>query len=106
MRGIFFIMTFITFSVGTAQAECLRDVEIFREHVDSLKPTMQTAAASTELERFDRDEVENEMQCYAVLTRARSALKGQLPLAKSWQEAKAKHPELSGSSVPGTSATR
>lgn len=106
MRGILLIMTFITFSVGSAQADCLRDVEIFREHVDSLKPTKQTAAANTELGRFDRDEVETQMQCYAVLSRARQALKGQLPLAESWQEAKAKHPELSGSSMPGPSVTR
>ena len=103
MRGIFLIMMFITFSVTAAQADCLRDVEIFREHVDSLKPTKQTVTASTELERLDRDEVENEMQCYAVLTRARAALKGQLPLAEHWQEAKAK---LSGSSRPEPAATR
>ena len=78
MRGIFLIMTFITFSVSAAQADCLRDVEIFREHVDSLKPTKQTAAASRELERIDQGEVENEVQCYDVLAHAREALNGEL----------------------------
>jgi hypothetical protein len=81
VRGIFLIMTCLTVSVGVAHADCLREVEVFREHVDSLKPTRATAAAARELERIDQADAESEVQCYDVLAHARDVLNGEQTLA-------------------------
>jgi hypothetical protein len=81
VRAIVLTISFLTFLFGAAQADCLREVEAFREHVDSLKPTGETEAATRELERIDGAEVGNEVECYSVLDRAHSALFVQLPLA-------------------------
>jgi hypothetical protein len=91
VRAIILTMLFLTFSCGAAQADCLREVEVFREHVDALKPTLETEAATRELERIDRAELGTVAECYSALDRARSALFVQLPLAEPMQ-AKAKHP--------------
>ncbi|HEV2545933.1 MAG TPA: hypothetical protein VGU20_01210 [Stellaceae bacterium] len=96
MRAIILIVSFLTFSFGEAQADCLREVEVFREHVDALKPTPETEAATRELERIDWAEVRSEAGCYSVLDRARSALFVQLPLAKP-MHANAKKPDPASS---------
>jgi hypothetical protein len=93
VRAIILIVSFLTFSFGEAQADCLREVEVFREHVDALKPTPETEAATRELERIDRAEVGSEAECYSVLDRARSVLFVQLPRAKP-MHATAKQPNL------------
>ena len=96
MRAIILTMSFVALSFGEAQADCLREVEVFREHVDALKPTPETEAAARELERIDRDEVRSEARCYSVLDRARSALFAQLLLAKP-MHANAKKPDPASS---------
>jgi hypothetical protein len=80
--AIILTITLLTFSFDESQADCLREVEVFREHVDALKSTRETEAAPRELERIDWAEVGSEAGCYSVLDRARSVLFVQLPLAK------------------------
>lgn len=82
MRAIILTMSVLALSLGEAQADCLREVEAFREHVDALKPTPETEAATRELDRIDRAEEGSEAGCYSALDRARSALFVQLPLAE------------------------
>lgn len=86
------IGAWLTVSVGVAHADCLREVEVFREHVDSLKPTTATEAATRELMRIDQGEVENEVQCYNVLAHARNALSGDQTLPEPERD-KAKQAE-------------
>jgi hypothetical protein len=97
VRAIILIGSFLTFSFGEAQADCRREVEVFREHVDVLKPARETEAAIRGLERIDGTELGTEAECYSVLDRARSALFIQLPLAEP-MHAKAKQPDPASSS--------
>ena len=94
MRAIILTMSFLALSFGDAQADCLREVEAFREHVDALKPTPETEAATRELERIEWTDVRNEEGCYSVLDRARSALFVELPHAEP-THAKATQPASS-----------
>ena len=96
MRALILTMSFLAFSFGEAQADCRREVEVFREHVDALKPTPETETARREMERIDRTEPGTEAECYSALDRARSALFIQLPLAEP-MHAKAKHQDPASS---------
>jgi hypothetical protein len=91
VRAIILTLSLLAVSFGEAEADCLREVELFREHVDALKPTPETEAATKELERIDRTELGTERECYSVLDRARSALFIQPPIAEP-THAKAKPP--------------
>jgi hypothetical protein len=96
VRAIILTMSFLTLSFGEAQADCLREVEVFREHVDALKPTRETEAATRELEGIDWADLGTAAECYRALDRARSALFVQLPLAEPIH-AKAKQPDPASS---------
>ena len=96
MRAIILTMSFLALSFGEAQADCRREVEVFREHVDTLKPTPETEAATRALEQIEGAHVGGEARCYSMLDRARSALFVELPLAEP-THAKAKQPDPASS---------
>jgi len=64
-------------SAGIAKADCLHDIGQFREQVDSqnrTRPTAQSQAAARELQKLERSESADEIDCYNTLARARQIL--------------------------------
>lgn len=76
MRALCLALIFLA-SAGAAKADCLHEISQFREQVDSqnqTQPTAQSQAAAKELQRLDRDEMADEVDCYNTLARARNIL--------------------------------
>ena len=64
-------------SAGAAKAECLQEIGQLREQVDSLnhtKPTAQSQAAARELQKLERNESADEIDCVNGLVKARQML--------------------------------
>jgi len=64
-------------SAGIAKADCLHDIGQFREQVDSqnrTRPTVQLQVAARELQKLERSESADEIDCYNTLARARQIL--------------------------------
>ena len=76
------LMLILLASAGAAKAECLEDIGKFREQVDSqnqMRPTAQSQGAAKELQKLERDEMADEVDCYNTLARARKILASPLP---------------------------
>jgi len=57
-------------SAGIAKADCLHDIGQFHEQVDSrnrTRPTAQSQAAARELQKLERSESADEIDCYNTL---------------------------------------
>jgi hypothetical protein len=81
-------------SAGAAKADCLEEIGRFREQVDSqnqMRPTAQSQAALKELQRLERDEMADEVDCYNTLARARKILAAPIPAPADDQYAKNHH---------------
>lgn len=81
MRALCLVLTLLA-PASAAQADCLQEIGQFREQVDSqnqVRPTAQSQAAAKELQRLDRDEMADEVDCYNTLARARKILAAPLP---------------------------
>jgi hypothetical protein len=64
-------------TAGAAKAECLQEVGQLREQVDSQnqkRPTAQSLAAARELQKLERSESADEIDCVNTLVRARQML--------------------------------
>ena len=64
-------------SAGAAKAECLQEIGQLREQVDSLnqtRPTAQSQAAARELQKLERSQSADEIDCVNTLVRARQML--------------------------------
>jgi hypothetical protein len=76
MRALCLALILIA-SAGAAKADCLHDIGQFREQVDSqnqARPTAQSQAAARELQKLERNEQANEMDCVNTLVKARQML--------------------------------
>ncbi len=81
-------------SAGAAKADCLQEISQFREQVDSqnqTRPTAQSQAAAKELQRLDRSEMADEVDCYNTLARARKILAAPFPPSTDHRYAKDHH---------------
>lgn len=75
MRAAFLTVVFLIGAMGAARADCLEDLGQLREQVDTqnqAKPTAQSQAAARELQKLERSESANEIDCINTLARARS----------------------------------
>jgi hypothetical protein len=76
MRSLFLTLIILA-SASAAKADCLEAIGRFREPVDSqnqMRPTARSRAAAKELQRLERDEMADEVDCYNTLARARKIL--------------------------------
>jgi len=76
MRALYLVMILLA-SAGVAKADCLAEIGQVREQVDAqnqARPTAQSHAAARELERLERNESANEVDCVNTLVRARKML--------------------------------
>jgi hypothetical protein len=74
MRVGFVIVALFIGTMGAAKADCLQEIGQFREQVDAqdqARPTPQSQAAGRELQKLERSESANEVDCYNTLARAR-----------------------------------
>lgn len=93
MRALFPILIVLA-STSAAKADCLEEIGRFREQVDSqnqTRPTAQSQAAAKELQRLERDEIADEVDCYNTLARARRILAARFPAPADDQYAKDHH---------------
>ena len=64
-------------SAGAAKADCLHDIGQFHEQVESqnqTRPTAQSRAAARELQKLERSESADEIDCVNTLVKARQML--------------------------------
>ena len=69
-------------SASAAKADCLREIGQFREQVDAqnqARPTAQSQAATKELQKLERNEQADEIDCFNTLARARQILASPVP---------------------------
>jgi hypothetical protein len=81
MRALCLVLILLA-SAGAAKADCLRDIGQFREQVDSqnqTRPTAQSQAAVRELQRLERSESADEIDCVNTLVKARQILAAPVP---------------------------
>lgn len=81
MRALCLTLILLASAVA-AKAGCLEEMGQFRERVDSqnqTRPTAQSQAAAKELQKLDRDEMADEVDCYNTLARARKILAAPFP---------------------------
>ncbi len=82
MRTALVTMALLLGTLGVANADCLSELGQFREQVDSAnaaKPTAQSQAAARELQKLERSETADEVDCYNTLARARQMLAAPFP---------------------------
>jgi hypothetical protein len=69
-------------ALGGARADCLNELGQLREQVDTLnatRPTAPSQAAARELQKLERSDSADEVDCYNTVARARSILTSSLP---------------------------
>ena len=93
MRALCLMLVLLA-SAGAAKADCLEDIGKFREQVDSqnqMRPTAQSQAAAKQLQKLERNEMADEVDCYNTLASARKILASPLPLPADDRYAKERH---------------
>ena len=88
------LMLILFASAGAAKADCLEEIGQFRQRVESqnqVHPTGQSQAAARELQKLERDEMADEVDCYNVLARARNILAAPLSPQVDNRYAKDRH---------------
>jgi hypothetical protein len=91
MRAAFLTVVFLVGVIGAARADCLEDLGQFREQVDTqnqARPTAQSQAAARELQKLERSETADEIDCVNTLARARRMLASPMPPAADDRYAK------------------
>jgi len=76
MRALCLVLIILT-SAGSAKADCLHEIGQFHEQVDSqsqARPTPQSQAAARELQKLERNDQADEVDCYNTLAKARTIL--------------------------------
>lgn len=76
MRALCLVLVLLA-SAGAAKADCLHDIGQFREQVDSqnqTRPTPQSQAAARELQKLERSQSADEIDCVNTLVKARQIL--------------------------------
>ena len=84
MRVAFLTIALMIGAVGGARADCLQELGQLREQVDTLnaaRPTAPSQAAARELQKLERSESADEVDCYNTLARARRLLATPYPTA-------------------------
>jgi len=69
-------------SASAARADCLWEIGQFREQVgaqNQARPTAQSQAATKELQKLERNEQADEIDCFNTLARARQILASPVP---------------------------
>ncbi|HEV2548714.1 MAG TPA: hypothetical protein VGU20_15340 [Stellaceae bacterium] len=82
MRVAVLTIALIIGSLGAARADCLQELGQIREQVDTLnttRPTAPSQAAARELQKLERSESADEVDCYNTVARARKILASPLP---------------------------
>ena len=70
-------LVFLLSATVAAHADCLQEIGQVREQVDAqnqARPTAQSQAAARELQKLERSESANEIDCVNTLVRARKML--------------------------------
>jgi len=73
----FLIVAFLVGLMATAKADCLHDIGQFREQVDlqnRTRPTAQSQAAAREIQKLERSESADEIDCVNTLVKVRQML--------------------------------
>jgi hypothetical protein len=94
MRAAFMTLTFIACTMSAARADCLRDLGQFHEQVaaeDQSRPTAQTQAAVRALQKLERNEQADEIDCINTLVRARQILAAPVPPTTNDRYARDRH---------------
>jgi hypothetical protein len=81
-------------TMGAAQAECLAEIGQLREQVDlqnQARPTPQSQAAARELQKLERNDSANEVDCVNTLVKARRMLAAPVPPPADDRYAKEHH---------------
>jgi Mg-chelatase subunit ChlD len=81
MRAFFLAVIVLALS-GAAQAECLQEIGQLRQQVDSqnqTSPTAQSQAAARELQKLERSESADEIDCVNTLVKAQQILAAPVP---------------------------
>lgn len=76
MRALSLVLVLLA-SAGAAKADCLHDIGQFREQLDSqnqTRPTAQSQAAARELQKLERSQSADEIDCVNTLGKARQIL--------------------------------
>ena len=76
------ITLMIAVLLGGARADCLTELSQLREQMDMLnaaRPTAPSQAAARELQKLERNDSADEVDCYNAVARARSNLASPLP---------------------------
>lgn len=82
MRVAFLTIALMIGAVGGARADCLQELGQLREQVDTMnaaRPTAPSQAAARELQKLERSESADEVDCYNTVARARKILASPLP---------------------------
>jgi hypothetical protein len=91
MRAAFLTVVFLISVIGAARADCLQDLGQFRVQVDTqnqARPTPQSQAAARELQKLERSETADEIDCVNTLASARRMLASPMPPAADDRYAK------------------
>jgi hypothetical protein len=76
------LMLILLASAGAAKADCLEEIGQLRQQVDSqnqMRPTAQSQAAAKELQKLERDDMADEVDCYNTLAKGRNILAAPFP---------------------------
>jgi hypothetical protein len=93
MRALCLVMILLA-SAGAAKAECLADIGQLREQVDlqnQSRATPQSQAAARELQKLERNDSANEVDCVNTLVKARKMLAAPVPPPADDKYAKEHH---------------
>ena len=91
MRVAFLTIALVIGAVVGARADCLQELGQLREQVDTMnaaRPTAPSQAAARELQKLERSESADEVDCYNTVARARKILASPLPPAADDRYAK------------------
>lgn len=94
MRAAFVILTLIACTMSAARADCLRDLGQFHEQLAAQNqtiPTAQSQAAVRELQKLERNEQADEIDCVNTLVRARQRLAAPVPPTADDRYARDRH---------------
>jgi hypothetical protein len=98
-------MSILLASAGAAKADCLEKIGELRQQVDSqnqMRPTAQSRAAANELQKLERDELADEVDCYNTLAKGRNILAAPFPSPADDRYAKDHHGAAASQPVGST----
>jgi hypothetical protein len=82
MRTTFITLALLAGTMSAARADCLHDLGQFRERIaaqNQSRPTAQSQAAARQLQKLERNEQADEIDCVNTLVKAQQILAAPVP---------------------------